>query len=137
MRDDLAFEIGKVISYAIDDVTGDDPSACACLFHGGASRKAHHPRTGLGDQAGVARLPAGARRYRAEPMTELGLSAAEHARLDSFMLDIAGAARGTPIADSSGNWRFGGEGLDSASTRTGNSTTSRAGRASTAAVRFS
>ena len=28
-RDDLVFEIGKVIGNAIDDVTGDDPSACA------------------------------------------------------------------------------------------------------------
>ena len=26
---DLAFEMGKVIDIAIDDVTGDDPSACA------------------------------------------------------------------------------------------------------------
>ena len=43
-------------------------------------------------------------------MTELGLSATEHARLNGFMLDIAGAARGTPIADSSGNWRFGSKG---------------------------
>ena len=29
-RDDLAFKIGKVISYVINDATGDDPSACAC-----------------------------------------------------------------------------------------------------------
>ena len=43
-------------------------------------------------------------------MTELGLSAAEHARLNGYMLDIASAARGTPIADSSGNWRFGSKG---------------------------
>jgi hypothetical protein len=28
-RDDLAFEIIRVIRNAIDDVTGDDPSACA------------------------------------------------------------------------------------------------------------
>ena len=35
------------------------------------------------------------------------LSAAETARLDSFMIAIAGEARGTPIADGSGNWRFG------------------------------
>ena len=38
------------------------------------------------------------------------LSAAEHARLNGFMLDIAGAARGTPVVDSSGNYRFGGKG---------------------------
>jgi hypothetical protein len=28
-RDDLAFKIGKVISYAINAAAGDDPSACA------------------------------------------------------------------------------------------------------------
>jgi hypothetical protein len=38
------------------------------------------------------------------------LTAAELARLDSYMVDIAGAARGTPVADSSGNHRFGGKG---------------------------
>ena len=38
------------------------------------------------------------------------MSAAEHARLNGFILDIASAARGTPIADSSGNWRFGSKG---------------------------
>ena len=43
-------------------------------------------------------------------MTELGLMAAELAQLDSYMIDIAGAARGTPVADSSGNWRFGSKG---------------------------
>ena len=43
-------------------------------------------------------------------MTELGLSAAEHARLNSHMLDIVGAARGTPVADGAGNYRFGGKG---------------------------
>ena len=43
-------------------------------------------------------------------MTEPGLWAAEHSRLNSFMVDIAGAARGTPVADSAGNHRFGGKG---------------------------
>ena len=44
-------------------------------------------------------------------MTELGrLSAAEHARLNSHMLDIAGAARGAPVADGAGNYRFGSKG---------------------------
>ena len=43
-------------------------------------------------------------------MTELGLSGAEHARLNGFMVDIASAARGTPIADGAGNYRFGGKG---------------------------
>ena len=42
-------------------------------------------------------------------MTQPGLSAAELARLDSYVLDIAGA-RGAPVADSSGNWRFGSKG---------------------------
>jgi Protein of unknown function (DUF3631) len=37
----------------------------------------------------------------------MSLSAAEAARLDTWMVVIAGEARGTPIADSSGNWRFG------------------------------
>jgi hypothetical protein len=39
-----------------------------------------------------------------------GLSASEHARLDSYILTIAGEARGTPVSDSSGGWRFGGRG---------------------------
>jgi hypothetical protein len=43
-------------------------------------------------------------------VTEPGLSAAEHARLNSFMIDIAGAARGNVVADASGNHRFGGKG---------------------------
>jgi Protein of unknown function (DUF3631) len=43
-------------------------------------------------------------------VTELGLSAAEHARLNTFMVDIAGAARGTPVTDNSGNHRFGAKG---------------------------
>jgi hypothetical protein len=42
-------------------------------------------------------------------MTE-PLSAAEHARLNSCMLDIAGAARGAPVADGAGNYRFGSKG---------------------------
>jgi hypothetical protein len=42
-------------------------------------------------------------------MTE-GLSAAEHVRLNSHMLTIASEARGAPIADSSGNHRFGSKG---------------------------
>jgi len=37
----------------------------------------------------------------------MSLSAAEAARLDSFMLAIAGEARGTPVSNSSGDWRFG------------------------------
>jgi hypothetical protein len=44
-------------------------------------------------------------------VTELGrLSAAEHARLNSHMLDIIGAARGVPVADGAGNYRFGRKG---------------------------
>jgi Protein of unknown function (DUF3631) len=44
-------------------------------------------------------------------VTELGrLSAAEHARLNSHMLDIVGAARGAPVADGAGNYRFGSKG---------------------------
>jgi Protein of unknown function (DUF3631) len=39
-----------------------------------------------------------------------GLFAGEHARLDSYMLAIAGEARGAAISDSSGGWRFGGKG---------------------------
>ena len=38
------------------------------------------------------------------------LSAAESARLDSFMLTIAGEARERATPDGSGNWRFGGKG---------------------------
>jgi Protein of unknown function (DUF3631) len=41
---------------------------------------------------------------------ERGLSAAEHARLDSHILTIASEARGTPVSDNSGNWRFGTKG---------------------------
>ena len=105
-RDDLAFEIGKVISYAINDVTGDDPSARASAsFTAEQSVKHVIQEQNWTIQAGVARLP-----EAVCAMTEPGLSAAEHARLNSFMLDIAGAARGTPIADGSGNYRFGGKG---------------------------
>jgi hypothetical protein len=43
-------------------------------------------------------------------MTEPGLSAAEHARLNSFIIDIAGAPRENAVADASGNHRFGGKG---------------------------
>jgi hypothetical protein len=35
------------------------------------------------------------------------LSAADHVRLNTYMVEIASAARGTAIADSSGNYRFG------------------------------
>ena len=66
----------------------------------------------------------------------LRLSAAEHARLDTFTLAIAGEARGNPVADSSGNWRFGSKG-GCASLRAGNFTTFRAERASMAATPFS
>jgi Protein of unknown function (DUF3631) len=38
------------------------------------------------------------------------LCAAEHARLDSWMVAIAREARGHAVADSSGNWRFGSKG---------------------------
>ena len=38
------------------------------------------------------------------------LSAAEHARLNSYMLAIAGEARGNALSDSSGNQRFGAKG---------------------------
>ena len=38
------------------------------------------------------------------------LSAAEHARLDTYTVAIAGEARGAPVSDSSGNWRLGSKG---------------------------
>jgi hypothetical protein len=37
----------------------------------------------------------------------MALSAAEAAHLDTWLVAIAGEARGTPVADGSGNWRFG------------------------------
>jgi putative DNA primase/helicase len=39
--------------------------------------------------------------------TQSRLSAVDVARLDSYMIDIAAEARGTPIADDQGNFRFG------------------------------
>ena len=69
-------------------------------------------------------------------MTELGrLSAAEHARLNSHMLDIVGAARGSAGRRRRGQssvWQQGGV---LPLSRTGSSTTSRVGRASTATTR--
>ena len=38
------------------------------------------------------------------------LTAVEHARLDTFILDIAEEARGASAVDSRGNRRFGGKG---------------------------
>ena len=43
-------------------------------------------------------------------MTDPGLSAAELVRLDTYTIDIATAARGAPVANGSGNYRFGGKG---------------------------
>ena len=37
----------------------------------------------------------------------MSLSAAETARLNTWIVAIAGEARGTPTSDSSGSWRFG------------------------------
>lgn len=45
-RDDLAFEIVRVISKAIDDVTGDDPSACASYSAEQAVKRAIKNMTG-------------------------------------------------------------------------------------------
>ena len=54
------------------------------------------------------------------------LSAAEHARLDTYMIEIAVEVRGRAIPDSAGRYRFGSPGAVSVFMRTCSSTTSTA-----------